>query len=84
MHGASLEWLAPDICVVRAGEGHRDWRTLDPWTYSVTVRVVNGTAEFHAGIGIGDRWDNYRSQRAVIRALRAEGNRVDGGERAAR
>lgn len=81
-HGASLEWLAPDICVVRAGEGHQDWRTLDPWTYSVTVRVVDGRAEFHAGIGIGDRWDNYRSQRAVIRALARAGIRVEGWERA--
>jgi len=82
MYGASLEWLAPDICVVRAGAGHRSYLARDPWTYSVTVRVVNGTAEFHAGIGIGTRWDNYRSQRAVIRALRAAGIRVRGWKRA--
>jgi hypothetical protein len=74
MYGASLEWLAPDICVVRAGLGHEKFG--DPWSFVVTVKVIDGKAEFHGGRG-SDAASNFRSQMAVVRALRSIGLRVN-------
>jgi hypothetical protein len=73
MYGASLEWLAPSLCGIRAGYGHRTHG--DRWTYSAVARIRGPVALIKLGNGRGSRRSNYRSQRAVLALLRAEGIR---------